>query len=134
MAKSSSTRTAGRASSRRRRVQVPSAWPPASSASTRLVLAKRASAPARMARWARAWAMWVLPTPTVEDHRLAGLQPAQRGQVADLRGREFGGGGEVEPFQCHGLFEAGPAGAAGDRGGLPPRDLVQAQDLQELQV
>src|SRR6266498_725791 len=64
MAKSSRTRTAGRASSRSRRVQVPSAWPPARSARARLVLVNRASAPARMARCARAWAMWVLPTPT----------------------------------------------------------------------
>ena len=113
-----------------------SAWPPARSARTRLVLANRTSAPARMARWPRAWATWVLPTPTgpVEDDRLAGVEPAQRGEVADLRGGQFRVGGEVEPFQGEGLLEPGAADAAGDGGGLPAGDLVVAEDLQELQV
>ena len=46
------------------RGQVRSAWPPARSARARLVLRNRTSAPRRMARWPRAWAMWVFPTPT----------------------------------------------------------------------
>ena len=49
----------------------------------------------------------------VEDHRLAGGEPAQRGQVADLRGGHFRVGGEVEPFQGDLLFEAGAADAGG---------------------
>ena len=136
MAKSSRTSTAGRASSRSRRVQVPSAWPPASSARARLVLAKRTSAPARMARWREGLGDVGFPDPdrAVEDHRLAGVEPAQRGEVADLRGGQFRGGGEVEPFQGGGLLEPGAAGAAGDGGGLPAGDLVVAEDLEELQV
>ena len=39
------------------------------------------------------------PDGAVEDDRLAGLQPAQRGEVADLRGGQFRGGGEVELLQ-----------------------------------
>ena len=39
------------------------------------------------------------PDRAVEDHRLAGVQPAQGGEVADLRGGQFRAGGEVEPFQ-----------------------------------
>jgi IstB-like ATP binding protein len=62
-------RTAGRASSARRLCQVRSAWPPARWARARLVLVNRASAPWRMARWPRACATWLLPTPagSVED-------------------------------------------------------------------
>jgi hypothetical protein len=39
----------------------------------------------------------------VEDHRFAGVQPAQRGQVADLGGGQFRGCGEVEALNG-GLF------------------------------
>jgi hypothetical protein len=45
----------------------------------------------------------------VQDDRLAGLQPAQRGQVADLGGGQFRGGVEVELLQRGGLIEAGAA-------------------------
>jgi hypothetical protein len=61
----SRTRTAGRVSSASHLSQVRSAFPPARLARTRLVFMNRASAPARIARWARAWAMWLLPAPTV---------------------------------------------------------------------
>ena len=43
------------------------------------------------------------PDRAVEDDRFPGVQPAQRGQVADLRGGQLRGGGEVEAFQG-GLF------------------------------
>jgi len=80
--------------------------------------------------------MWVLPTPdgAVEDHRLAGLDPAQRGQVADRRGGQLRVRGEVEALQSEGLLEAGAAGAPADGGGVAAGDLVVAQHLEELQV
>ena len=74
------------------------------------------------------------PDRAVQDHRLPGGQPAQRGQVPDLRGGQLGVGGEVEALQRRGLLEPGTAGAAGDGGGLPAGDLIQAEDLQEFQV
>jgi hypothetical protein len=57
----------------------------------------------------------------VEDDRFSGLQPAQRGEVADLRGREFRVGGEVEAFEAgvEGLEHPGQfqgAEAVGQRG------------------
>src|SRR3954462_15631326 len=70
----------------------------------------------------------------VQDHRLPGVQPAQRGEIPDLRGGQLRVGGEVEPLQGGGLLEASAAGAAGDGGGLPAGNLVQAQALQELEV
>ena len=70
----------------------------------------------------------------VEDHGLAGVQPAQRGQIADLGGGELGAGVEVEAFQGGLLVEAGPADAADHRHGLAAADLVVAEDLQEVQV
>ena len=55
--------------------------------------------------------MWLLPDAdrAVQDHGLAGVQPAQGGQVADLGGGQFRGGGEVEAFQGDLLLEPGPA-------------------------
>ena len=70
----------------------------------------------------------------VEDHRLAGGQPAQRGEVADLRGGEFRAGGEVEAFQGGLGLELGAADAAGDGLGVAAGDLVVAEHLQELDV
>ena len=70
----------------------------------------------------------------VEDDRFASGQPAQRGEVADLRGGQFRGGIEVEAFQgCRGL-EAGPPDPALQGHGLAAGDLVLAQDLQEVPV
>jgi hypothetical protein len=40
-----------------------------------------------------------------EDDRLAGMQPAQGAQVADLGGGQFRGGGEVELLQGDLLLE-----------------------------
>jgi transposase len=60
----SSRMTSGRINSRIRLSQVRSAWPPARSARIRLVLAKQTFTPWRTARWPRAWATCVLPTPT----------------------------------------------------------------------
>ena len=89
-----------------------------------------------MARWARAWATWLLPTPTgpVEDDRLARLQPAEGGEVADLGGGQLRGGGEVEPLEGGLGLEPGAADPAGQGHGLAAGDLVLAEDLQEVQV
>jgi hypothetical protein len=65
----------------------------------------------------------------VEDHRLAGVEPAQRGQVAQHRGREFGADGEVEVLEGVGLFEAGTPHAPGQGGGLAAGDFVFAEHL-----
>ena len=63
---------------------------------------------------------------SVEDDRFAGAEPAQGGQVADLRGGDLRVGGEVEAFQGDLFLEAGAADPAGQRGGLPAADLVLA--------
>src|SRR5579875_3492496 len=70
----------------------------------------------------------------VEDHGLAGVQPAQGGQVADGGGGQFGGGGEVEAFQGGLLFEPSAADALGQRHAVAAGDLVLTQHLEELQV
>jgi len=62
------------------------------------------------------------------------VQPAQCGQVADLRGGQFRGGGRVEAFQGGLLLEPGAAQPLGQGYRLAAGDLVLAQDLQELQV
>lgn len=62
------------------------------------------------------------------------MQPAQRGQVADLRGGQLGAGGEVEALEGRLFFEPGPADPLGQRDAGPAGDLVLAQDLQEVQV
>ena len=63
-----------------------------------------------------------------------GVQPAQRGQVADLRGGQLGAGGEVEAFEGGLFFEPGPADPLGQRDAGPAVDLVFAEHLQEAQV
>ena len=80
--------------------------------------------------------MWLLPDAdgAVEDHGLAGVQPAQGGQVADLGGGQLRAGGEVEAFEGGLLLEPGLAQPAGDGHGLAAGDLVLAQDLEELDV
>jgi hypothetical protein len=45
----------------------------------------------------------------VDNDGLAGVQPAQGGEVADRGGGQFGAGGEVELFEGAGLVEPGPA-------------------------
>src|SRR5579859_5158067 len=62
----------------------------------------------------------------VEDDGLSCGQPAQRGEVADLGGGQFGGGGEVESFQGGGGLEAGAADPAGQGHGCAAGDLVLA--------
>ena len=71
----------------------------------------RVSAPDRMARWAEGLGDVGLAHAdrAVEDDRFPGVQPAQRGQVADLRGGQLGAGGEVEALQGGLFFEPGPA-------------------------
>jgi site-specific DNA recombinase len=71
---------------------------------------------------------------TVEDHRLAGVQPAQRGQVADLGSGQLRAGAEVEALEGGLLLEAGLAQPPGHGHGLAAGDLVFAQDLEELDV
>jgi hypothetical protein len=70
----------------------------------------------------------------VEDHALAGVQPAQRGEVADLRGGQFGAGVEVELLQGGLGVEVRAAQPAAHRGQLAAADLVVAEGLQELQM
>ena len=70
----------------------------------------------------------------VQNDRLPGVQPAQRGQVADLRGGQLRGGLEVEAFHGGLFFEPGPAQPLGQRDARAAGDLVFAQDLQEVQV
>jgi hypothetical protein len=70
----------------------------------------------------------------VEDHVLAGVEPAQRGEVADLGGGQLGAGGEVELLHGGLLLEAGAAEAALHGHGLAAGEFVVAQDLEELQV
>ena len=45
----------------------------------------------------------------VEDDGLAGLQPAEGGEVADLGGGQLRGGGEVEALEGGLVLEAGAA-------------------------
>ena len=66
------------------------------------------------------------PDGPVQNHGLPGVQPAQRGQVADLRGGQLGGGGQVEAFQGGLFFEPGAAQPVGQRDGLAAVDLVLA--------
>ncbi len=70
----------------------------------------------------------------VEDDGLAGVEPAQGGEVADLGGGQLRAGGEVEAFEGDLLVEPGLAEPSGDGGGLAAGDLVFAQDLEELDV
>ena len=70
----------------------------------------------------------------VEDDGFAGLQPAQGGEVADLRGGQLRRGGEVESFHGGSCLEAGAAEPAVQGHGRAAGDLVLAQDLQEVQV
>ena len=136
MPKSSRTRTAGRVSSASRLSQVRSARPPARWARTRLVLRNRASAPARIGEVGQGLGDVALADAdrAVEDDRLAGGQPAQRGEVADLGGGQLRRGGEVEPFEGGLGLEPGPADPPGQGHGLAAADLVLAQDLEEVQV
>jgi hypothetical protein len=71
---------------------------------------------------------------SVEDHRLAGLEPAQRGQVAQHRGGQFRADGEVEVLEGGVLFEAGAVDSPGQGGGVAAGDFVFAEHLQEFQV
>jgi len=70
----------------------------------------------------------------VDDDRLAGVQPAQGGEVADRGGGQFRAGGEVELLQGDGLVEASSTEPSADGGGVASGDLVVAEDLQELEV
>ena len=70
----------------------------------------------------------------VEDHRFAGVEPAQRGQVAQHRGGQFRADGEVEVLEGAGLLEAGAPYSPGQGRGLAAGDLVFAEHLEELQV
>ncbi|PXY16719.1 hypothetical protein BA062_38665 [Prauserella flavalba] len=74
------------------------------------------------------------PDRAVEDHRLASGQPAQRAEVADLRGRDLRVDGEVELLDGDDLLEVGGLDPPGDGLGVATGDLVVAEDLQELDV
>ena len=60
--------------------------------------------------------MLTSPGRAEEDDRFAGVQPAQRGQVAQHGGGEFGVGGEVEVFEGGLFLEAGAAQSSGEGG------------------
>jgi hypothetical protein len=64
----------------------------------------------------------------------AGVQPAQHGQLTDLRGGQLGVGGEVEAFKGDLFFELCPAQPPGHADLLAAGDLILAKDPQELQV
>ena len=70
----------------------------------------------------------------VEDDGLPGLQPAEGGEVADLRGGHLRRRREVEAFQGGLALEPGAADAALEGHGLAAGDLVLAEDLEEVQV
>ena len=70
----------------------------------------------------------------VEQHRLAALQEAQGGEVADQRRRDLRVVGEVELLERRRALEARPAEALGERLGLAPADLVFEQHLEELEM
>src|SRR5664279_4245884 len=129
-------RTAGRVYSRTRAPQVRSAWPPARSASTRLVLANRTSPPRRATRCPRAWATCVFPTPTgpnkITDSPAASQRRAARSRICAAG--TFGFAVKSKPSKVDLLLELGAADPAGQRRGLPAADLVLAEHLQELQV
>ena len=95
------------------------------------------SCAAAEARWPRAWAIVVLPTPT-GPWRMTdspACETAQGGEVADLRRRGASGwrrSRSSSRVAC--LLEAGAAEPAGEGGGVAAGDLVLAQDLEELEV
>src|SRR5512144_1370980 len=127
--------SAGRAQRRSRAGQLRSACPPARSASSREVLVNATECPRRQAWCPSAWATIVShPDGAVQDHRLAGLEEAQARQVADEPSRDLGVEAEVELLERDGGLEARGSHSADQRRGLPARDLVLAQRLQELQV
>jgi hypothetical protein len=74
------------------------------------------------------------PDRSVEDDRFAGVEPAQRGQVAQHRGGQFRADDEVEVLEGAVLFEAGAADSACQGGGVAAGDFVFAEHLQEFQV
>src|SRR5258708_4123941 len=74
------------------------------------------------------------PGRAVQDDGLAGVQPPQGGQVADLGGGQLRAGGEVEALEGDLLVEPGLAEPPGDGGGLAAGDLVLPQDLDEPHV
>src|SRR3954447_25061873 len=132
MAKSTRMSSSTVASLRSREAQLPSAWPPARCASARLVLRKVTDRPRRQARWPRAWAMWLLPTPTgpcrttdsprarERRGRPARVGEAQGREVADRGDGQVGRDGEVEVLQGDLLVEPGGLQPPADRGGGPP--------------
>ena len=69
-----------------------------------------------------------------QDDRLAGMQPEQGSEVADLCGGKFRGGGEVELLQGDLLLELRSRQAELEGDGLAAGDLVLAEDLQEVEV
>ena len=70
----------------------------------------------------------------VQDHGLAGVQPAEGGEVADLGSGELGRCGEIEAFEGDLLIEPGGAEPAVDGHAGAAGDLVFAQDLEEVDV
>jgi hypothetical protein len=74
------------------------------------------------------------PDRAVEDDRLARGEPAQGREVADLGGGQLRGGGEVESLEGGFGLEPGGADPPAQGHGPAARDLVLAEDLEEVQV
>ena len=64
----------------------------------------------------------------------SGVDEPQGGEVADVGGGDLRVVGEVEVLDGGGLFEAGLADPADERGGVAAGDLVLAEHLEELEV
>jgi hypothetical protein len=74
------------------------------------------------------------PDGSEQNDGLAGVEPAQGCEVADLGGGQLRGGGEVEALQGGLLLELRPAQAPFERDGPAAGDLVLAEDLEEVEV
>jgi hypothetical protein len=69
-----------------------------------------------------------------QDHRLAGLDEAEGGEVSDLGGADLWVGREVAVLDAHRLLEAGGLHAPGKPGGVATRRFVLAEDAEQFNM